>query len=130
MENLVEYLDESDESLVPLEEKIKAYLDVEHAIRLVEVELLSLQSIRPDFTPDNRDESEVSLNKKLNDKEKKLAALVEQHKALRQEVISMLPKQNKLFELNLGYGPTRIGYFTMDVERKQQLPEPVLRIVH
>lgn len=132
MENLVEYL---DESLVSLEEKIKAYLDVEHAMRLLEVELLSLQSIRPDFSPDSSNaeqngSAEGSLSKKLNDKEKRLAELVEYHKVLRQEVINMLPEQNKLFELNLGYGPSMVGYFTVDHETNQPLPEPVLRIVH
>ncbi|WP_162052621.1 hypothetical protein [Pontibacter pamirensis] len=131
MENLVEYL---DESLVPLEEKIKVYLDVEHGIRLLEVELLSLQSIRPDFSPDSpyaeQSASAGNLSRKLNDKEKRLAELVDYHKVLRQEVINMLPETNKLFELNLGYGPTMVGYFTLDPETHQPLPEPALRIVH
>ncbi|GAB3527947.1 hypothetical protein GCM10027443_05070 [Pontibacter brevis] len=131
MENLVEYL---DESLVPLEEKIKTYLDVEHAMRLLEVELLSLQSIGPDFSPNSQDTeqtgSEESFSRKLNDKEKRLEELVAYYKQLRQEVIAMLPEQNKLFELNLGYGPSMVGYFTIDSETHQPLPEPVLRIVH
>ena len=131
MDNLVEYL---DESLVPLEEKIKTYLDVEHNMRLLEVELLSLQSIRPDFSP-NSHESELSasagnLSRKLNDKEKRLAELVKYYKELRQDLINMLPEHNKLFELNLGYGPTMVGYFTLDQETLQPLPEPILRIVH
>lgn len=131
MDNLVEYL---DESLVPLEEKIKTYLDVEHNMRLLEVELLSLQSIRPDFSPNSQDAEQSAsagnLSRKLNDKEKRLTELVEIYKILRQEVINMLPEQNKLFELNLGYGPTMVGYFTQDHETLQPLPEPVLRIVH
>ncbi|MFD2999419.1 hypothetical protein ACFS7Z_03520 [Pontibacter toksunensis] len=131
MDNLVEYL---DESLVPLEEKIRTYLDVEHNMRLLEVELLSLQSIRPDFSPNSQDAEQTApqgnLIRRLNDKEKRLAELVEYHKELRQEVISMLPAQNRLFELNVGYGPTRVGYFTVDPETLQPLPEAVLRIVH
>lgn len=131
MENLVEYL---DESLVPLEEKLKTYLDVEHAMRLLEVELLSLQSIRPDFCPQSyeaeKNTSAGDFSRKLNDKEKRLAELVEYYKTLRQEVINMLPAQNKMFELNLGYGPSMVGYFTVDQETHQPLPEPVLRIVH
>ncbi|MCJ8164548.1 hypothetical protein MKJ04_06790 [Pontibacter sp. E15-1] len=131
MENLVEYL---DESLVPLEEKIRNYLSVEHNIRMIEVELLSLQSIASDFTPDS-DESgqhmaKEQLHVKLNDKEKRMGVLLEQYKTLRQEVINMLPEQNKFFELNLGYGPSMVGYFTVDHETRQPLSEPVLRIVH
>ncbi len=127
MENLVEYL---DESLIPLEEKIRNYLHVEHDIRLLEVELLSLQSIATDFKPDSQEASGETIKEKLNDKEKRLGVLLEQYKTLRQEVVNMLPEQNKFFELNLGYGPSMVGYFTIDHETRQPLTEPVLRVVH
>ena len=131
MENLVEYL---DESLIPLEAKVKEYLDVERTIRLLEVEVLSLQSARPDFDPESRDfEHSVAAGRRsdsLNEKEHRLASLLENYRQLKQEVISMLPKQNEFFELNLGYGPSMVGYFTVDHETKQPLSEPVLRVVH
>lgn len=130
MENLVEYL---DESLVPLEDKIKDYLDVERTIRLLEVELLSLQSSRPDFDPESREFDQFTTGRRsdsLSEKEQRLHALLESYKKLKQEVVSMLPEQNKFFELNLGYGPSMVGYFTIDPETRQPLSEPVLRVVH
>jgi hypothetical protein len=131
MENLIEYL---DESLVPLELKIKAYLDVEREIRLLEVELLSLQSIRPDFDPDSRDFEQAMVagrrSDMMNDKEQRLAALIDSYRKLRQEVVDLLPEQNKFVELNLGYGPSMVGYFTVDHETHLPLSEPVLRVVH
>ncbi|GAA4425212.1 hypothetical protein GCM10023188_05940 [Pontibacter saemangeumensis] len=131
MENLVEYL---DESLVPLEEKIRDYLDVERTIRLLEVEVLSLQSIRPDFDPDSHDFEQTGAaerrSDRLNEKEQRLASLLDRYRNLKQEVVNMLPEQNKFFELNLGYGPSMVGYFTIDHETRQPLSEPVLRVVH
>lgn len=127
MENLVEYL---DESLVPLEEKIKDYLEVERNIRLLEVELLSLQSIRSDFIPEDSRDQPNSISGQLNDKERRLEMLLKEYHTLRQDVINMLPEQNKFFELNLGYGPSMVGYFTIDHETRQPLSEPVLRVVH
>lgn len=96
--------------------------------------MLSLQSIRPDFDPESRDfEQNVAADRRsdsLNEKEQRLASLLESYKKLKQEVINMLPEQNKFFELNLGYGPSMVGYFTRDPETRQPLSEPVLRVVH
>ncbi|PKV62852.1 hypothetical protein [Pontibacter ramchanderi] len=130
MENLIEYL---DESLVPLEEKVKEYLHVERDIRLLEVELLSLQSMKPDFDPEQNLEQHLTNQQPqntLNDKEQKLKELLEKYGSLQQEVIRMLPEQNKFVELNLGYGPSMVGYFTVDPETRTPLEEPVLRVVH
>ncbi|GGG13357.1 hypothetical protein [Pontibacter amylolyticus] len=130
MENLIEYL---DESLVPLEEKVKEYLHVERDIRLLEVELLSLQSMRPDFDPEQTMEQhlkDAQPQNSLNDKEQKLKDLLAKYKALQQEVIGMLPERDKFVELNLGYGPSMVGYFTVDPETRTPLEEPVLRVVH
>lgn len=130
MENLIEYL---DESLVPLEEKVKEYLHVERDIRLLEVELLSLQSMRPDFNPEQTMEQhlkDAQPQNSLNDKEQKLKDLLAKYKALQQEVIGMLPERDKFVELNLGYGPSMVGYFTVDPETRTPLEEPVLRVVH
>lgn len=130
MENLIDYL---DESLVPLEEKVKEYLHVERDIRLLEVELLSLQSVRPDFDPEQRMEQQLTnqqSDNSLNDKEQKLKDLLQKYKDLQQEVIGMLPERDKFVELNLGYGPSMVGYFTVDPETRTPLDEPVLRVVH
>lgn len=131
MENLTHYL---DKSLIPLEDKVKEYLSIERDIRLLDVELLSLQSMKTDFNPEQHDlEQEMhsgTTNSELNDKEQKMTALLEKYNTLRAEVISMLPEKNKFIEINLGYGPSMVGYFTIDHETRQPLPEPVLRVVH
>lgn len=126
MENLIEYL---DESLIPLEQKVKEYLHIERDIRLLEVELLSLQSIKPDFNPDTHSLENSMSSSTLNDKEQKMSDLLEQYRRLQQEVISMLP-ENKYVELDLGYGPSQVGYFTVDPDTHTPLDEPLLRVVH
>ncbi|RIJ42443.1 hypothetical protein [Pontibacter oryzae] len=112
MENLIAYL---NESLVPLEEKVKAYLQVEQDIRHLEVEIL---------THRKNNAAEASA------KEEDLNGLLQKYNKLREEVVQMLPEQNKFIEINLGYGPSMVGYFTVDHETHQTLPEPVLRVVH
>ena len=131
MENLTQYL---DKTLIPLEDKVKEYLNVERDIRLLDVELLSLQSMKSDFNPEQHDleqeMNEGSSNNELNDKEQKMADLLNRYNKLRSELINMLPEQNRFIEINLGYGPSMVGYFTIDHETRQPLPEPVLRVVH
>lgn len=112
MENLIAYL---DESLVPLEQKVKEYLQVEQDIRHLEVEILTHKT---DNTADT------------SAKEDKLNGLLQKYNGLREEVVQMLPEQNKFIEINLGYGPSMVGYFTVDYETHQTLSEPVLRVVH
>ncbi|MER2997520.1 hypothetical protein [Pontibacter populi] len=131
MENLTQYL---DKSLLPLEDKVKEYLNIERDIRLLDVELLSLQSIKSDFNPEQHD-LEQGMNEgagksDLNDKEQKMTELLDKYNHLRSELIQMLPEKNKFIEINLGYGPSMVGYFTIDHETRQPLPEPVLRVVH
>lgn len=130
MENLIAYL---DESLIPLEQKIQEYLEVEKEIRLLEVKILTLQnkvaaSDEPDQTEAQADigteESELDQHQQL------LENLLKRYQDLKQEVIEMLPEKNKFIEINLGYGPSMVGYFTVDHETHQALPEPVLRVVH
>ncbi|NDK55349.1 hypothetical protein [Pontibacter fetidus] len=129
MENLTQYL---DKSLIPLEDKVKEYLNIERDIRLLDVELLSLQSMKSDFDPEQHDlEQEIKEgHNDLNDKEQKMADLLSKYSTLRSELISMLPEKNRFIEINLGYGPSMVGYFTIDHETRQPLPEPVLRVVH
>ncbi|WP_162425710.1 hypothetical protein [Pontibacter pudoricolor] len=131
MENLTQYL---DKSLKPLEDKVREYLNVERDIRLLDVELLSLQSMKSDFNPEQHDlEQEIKEggnNSELNDKEQRMADLLNEYNKLRTELINMLPEKNRFIEINLGYGPSMVGYFTIDHETRQPLPEPVLRVVH
>lgn len=131
MENLTHYL---DKSLIPLENKIKEYLSIERDIRILDVELLSLQSMKTDFNPEQHDlEHDLKQGTgsgDLSDKEQKMTILLDKYNLLRAQLIQMLPEKNKFIEVNLGYGPSMVGYFTIDHETRKPLPEPVLRVVH
>lgn len=116
MEDLTEYL---DESLKPLEDKIKQYLEAERNIRLLEVDVLSLQHQQAEHA-----------QSQLTEKEQQLEKLVQRYQQLRQEVIALLPGKNIEVEINLGYGPSMVGYFSVDPDTEQPLDEPVLRVVH
>ncbi len=118
MEDLTEYL---QENRIPLEEKVKEYLGVEREIRLLEVDMLSME-------PQHVDE-EHPQNERLHI-EQQLHVLVQHYKTLQQEVIALLPGENKLVELDLGYGPSSVGYFTTDPDTYQPLDQPVLRVIH
>ncbi|AKD05184.1 hypothetical protein POKO110462_21690 [Pontibacter korlensis] len=119
MENLIEYL---DESLVPLEEKVKEYLNLEKDIRKLEVDILTKQKGKP--------LAQISEEKASDEDLEQLNKMLLRLNELRQEVVLMLPEKNKFIEVNLGYGPSMVGYFTIDHETHQPLPEPVLRVVH
>jgi len=118
MEDLTEYLEEERE---PLENKVKQYLELERNIRLLEVDMLSMQHqhVDEDFPQDQLAETEMQLS-----------VLVQHYEKLQQEIIALLPGVNKLVEINLGYGPSSVGYFTIDHETYQPLDKPVLRVVH
>ncbi|WP_242917529.1 hypothetical protein [Pontibacter liquoris] len=118
MENLTEYL---DDSLIPLENKVKQYLEVEHTIRQLEAEVLSLRHQQPEKEP---------ARSKLAETEQQIERLLGQYEALRTDVITMLPGENTAVEINLGYGPSLVSYYTIDHETMQPLEEPVLRVVH
>ncbi|MFD2515127.1 hypothetical protein ACFSRY_14740 [Pontibacter locisalis] len=131
MENLTAYL---DDSLVPLERKIKEYLELEGKIRKLEVEIINLKAKAT--APGNHQKQEEgtteakSSEDNLKEDEQLLDIMLQRYREMQNEVIKMLPEQNKFIEIDLGYGPSMVGYFTVDLETHTQLPEPVLRVVH
>lgn len=130
MENLIAYL---DESLIPLENKVKEYLEIEHEIRLLEVKILTAQNKvgaadEPEQAESNSDIGNEEAG--LSQHQQQMETLLKRYKELQDEVIDMLPEKNKFIEVNLGYGPSMVGYFTVDLETHQELPEPILRVVH
>ncbi|MCX2740277.1 hypothetical protein [Pontibacter anaerobius] len=124
MENLIQYL---DESLVPLEEKVKEYLNLEKDIRKLEVDMLTKQRGPVEEAAEN---TATTLKDVPDVTPEQLQEMVQRLDMLRQEIIQMLPEKNKFIEVNLGYGPSMVGYFTADHETHQPLPEPILRVVH
>ena len=72
-------LDYLDPALVPLEEKVKAYLEAEKALR---------KTIEQGQSPD---------------KQRHDLARMEQ------EILGLLPTRDEWVKVNLGYGPSRVG---------------------
>ena len=124
MENLIQYL---DESLVPLEKKVIEYLNLEKDIRKLEVDLLTKRRGPVEEAAAN---TATTLQEVPAISEGQLQEMLQRLGALRAEIVEMLPEKDKFIEVNLGYGPSMVGYFTADPETHQPLPEPVLRIVH
>ena len=73
-------LDYLNPALIPLEEKVNAYLEAEKSIRRAETD------------------STQTANKTRND----LARM-------EQEIIALLPTRDEWVKVNLGYGPSRVG---------------------
>ncbi|WP_299754604.1 hypothetical protein [uncultured Pontibacter sp.] len=124
MENLIQYL---DDSLVPLEEKVQEYLNLEKDIRKSEVDMLTRKQGPVQEAAEN---TATTLKEVPDISEGQLQEMVQRLDKLREEIVQMLPEKNKFIEINLGYGPSMVGYFTADNETHQPLPEPILRVVH
>ena len=95
-------LDYLDPALVPLEEKIAAYLTAEKALRRATDAGIVAGS-------GNRDQARSNANYSqgpLHDSPESLRADLAQ---LEQEVIALLPTRDEWVKVNLGYGPSRVG---------------------
>ena len=80
-------LDYLDASLLPLEEKVNAYLETEKSLRRV------TQTSSP--APAGEPESPEQLRRQLAQ--------------LESEIIALLPSRDEWVKVNLGYGPSRVG---------------------
>ena len=106
-------LDYLNPALIPLEEKIKAYLDAEKALRHAQEALTNeplqdqeqVQSAaqfeqRPPTGSFDQDEDELT---------ETVANLRDDLAQLEQEILALLPSRNEWVKVNLGYGPSRVG---------------------
>ena len=98
-------LDYLDPALIPLEEKVNDYLELEKALRR------TTQSFAGAPSPQSPDELRQRLAQ------------------LEQEIISLLPTRDEWLKVNLGYGPSRVGAWlvpgTADAPERYEL-----RVVH
>ncbi|MBJ6109854.1 hypothetical protein JAO73_12600 [Hymenobacter sp. BT523] len=85
-------LDYLDPALVPLEEKVDAYLETEKAIQRA---MAAPQAGAPHQNPAEPAHSVQQLRQDLA--------------RLEQEIIGMLPTRDEWLKVNLGYGPSRVG---------------------
>ncbi len=80
-------LDYLDPSLLPLEEKVNAYLEAEKSLRRA----TQANSPAPVGEPDSP------------------AQLRQQLAQLESEILALLPTRDEWVKVNLGYGPSRVG---------------------
>ena len=100
-------LDYLDPSLLPLEEKVNAYLEAEKALRRV------TQTNSP--APAGEPESPRQLRQQLAQ--------------LESDIIALLPTRDEWVKVNLGYGPSRVGAWQVPANGSSPARYE-LRVVH
>lgn len=123
-------LDYLDPALIPLEEKVTAYLEAEEELKKVQIEARSLATTSAAATDTFIQRPPTgSYDQHTNELQQRLDNMVADLQLLKHEIISLLPVRDEFVKVNLGYGPSRVGAFTVP-----GLPgtEPVyqLRIIH
>lgn len=100
-------LDYLDPALIPLEEKVNAYLEADKTLRRL------TQTNVP--VPDGSTESPAQIRQELA--------------RLESEIIALLPTRDEWVKVNLGYGPSRVGAW--QVPATSSTPARYeLRVVH
>ncbi|TGE29022.1 hypothetical protein [Hymenobacter metallicola] len=128
-------LDYLDPALIPLEDKVKAYLEAEEDLRKAIVEAKSLPNTAASEAQANQAfdhrPATGSFDQHADEVEQRIQNLQDDLQLLRQEIIGLLPTRNEFVKVNLGYGPSRVGAFAVD-HGGQAAAEPQyeLRIVH
>lgn len=121
-------LDYLDPTLRPLEDKLQAYLRAEKEYQAAEVDVTNLTH-EPSPAPANFEQRSVSGSypQKAEEAQGNLENLRNDLALLRQEIIQMLPVRDEWVKVNLGYGPSRVGAFTLNSAGNE--PEYELRVV-
>lgn len=100
-------LDYLDPALIPLEEKVNTYLEIEK----------SLQRLTQAHAPTTTGAAESP------------AQLRQQLGQLENEIIAMLPTRDEWVKVNLGYGPSRVGAWQVPASGSEPARYE-LRVVH
>ncbi|AIZ63726.1 hypothetical protein PK28_08515 [Hymenobacter sp. DG25B] len=122
-------LDYLDPALLPLEEKVEAYLSAKEDLQKAIVAAHSREG-----QPVPEDFEQRSATGSFDQQADEVGNAVENLQAdlaiLRREIMEMLPVRDEWVKVNLGYGPSRVGAFRNE---KNPLPEGedeyILRVV-
>ena len=125
-------LDYLDPSLLPLEEKVTAYLEAEEELRKATIAgrnlpVLDAETAESEQEFDQRPAT-GSFDQKSDEVQLKLQNMQEDLAALRQQILDLLPVRDEFVKVNLGYGPSRVGAFA--VKALDGGTDYELRIVH
>jgi hypothetical protein len=141
-----------DPFLLPLEDKVQAYLQAEKELQRAVAESASLShpAPQPDATSGPAAEAAAhsgtaptsdgifeqrpptgSYDQAGEEMHERLQNLRDDIEALQRDIISMLPVRDEWIKLNLGYGPSRIGAFQETATSAEDGAEPKyqLRVV-
>ncbi|GAB3824570.1 hypothetical protein [Hymenobacter jeollabukensis] len=126
-------LDYLDPNLLPLEEKVTAYLAAEEELRQLNVATRTYQAETaqpaPDTAPFEQRPPTGSFDQTTDEQTQQRDNLHTTLDALRQEVLALLPTRDEWVKVNLGYGPSRVGAFR-DENSPADAPNYILRVVH
>jgi hypothetical protein len=106
-------LDYLDPTLIPLEEKVKAYLEAEESLRQASLAatnepLAAAEASRAAQSFDQRSAA-GSFNQPHDDITQRFQAMRDDLAALHSELLALLPVRDEWVKVNLGYGPSRVG---------------------
>ncbi|QNH60813.1 hypothetical protein [Hymenobacter sediminicola] len=108
-------LDYLNPNLLPLEDKVNAYLAAEKDLQRAQVEAVNLSSeqIQEAAAAQQFEQRSAtgSFPQHAEEVQQKLQNLHEDITRLRQEIIQLLPVRDEWVKVNLGYGPSRVGAF-------------------
>ena len=106
-------LDYLNPALLPLEEKAKAYLEAEKALRRAQDALRNEPAADQEQAESAAAFAQRPPTGSLDQDEDELTQTVANQRAdltrLEQEIIDLLPTRDEWVKVNLGYGPSRVG---------------------
>ncbi|UOR07462.1 hypothetical protein MUN82_10270 [Hymenobacter aerilatus] len=126
-------LDYLNPDLLPLEEKLNAYLEAEQDYRRAATQATNLPvdhaaSSKTDDLFAQRPAT-GSFDQATDEVTQQLDTMRADIEALRRQIIDLLPVRDEFIKVNLGYGPSRAGAFRIP-SSPADAPEYELRIVH
>lgn len=126
-------LDYLDPNLLPLEEKVSAYLAAEQELRQLEVAARSQQAEAAQPAPETgafeQRPPTGSFDQRADEQRQRRQNLQDSLDALRHDILGLLPTRDEWVKVNLGYGPSRVGAFR-DENSPADAPRYLLRVVH
>lgn len=124
-------LDYLDPNLLPLEEKVTAYLAAEEELRQLGVATVSHQAetARPAAETFEQRPPTGSFDQTADEQQQQHQNLQDNLEMLRQDILALLPTRDEWVKVNLGYGPSRVGAFR-DEKSPADAPRYILRVVH
>ena len=126
-------LDYLDPALLPLEEKVNAYLEAEKGLQRATATLRNEPLREQERAQAATQFEQRPPTGSFNQEEDELVQNIENFRAdltrLQQEVIALLPTRDEWVKVNLGYGPSRVGAW--HVPALNGAPERYeLRVIH